>query len=365
MLALGAAAKGLQPDDTKQYQLREMEVQTRVGNFDEVVRIGLSRHPGESRKWEWLTVRALLQLRRHEEALARIETALSVKQTATFQVLLTQVLFETGDREGATIALNMLRTDPDLILSYPLLDLALAAWGPAEVLSHLDSWPVHVNPGEWAEARVRCLIGLGRYEEANTLINPELHVREIMPKSPCGWDLREFLSRLHAESLTLENLQSDPVGYATYGGRQTNCVLQGNTPAIHALLEVCRHESEQYSASFAAEHPINQRRPRIPSLNGHIVVLDQGGYQNSHIHPAGWISGVFYIAAPDVHEEAGSLRVGLQPPGCEQTPWEHLIVQPEPGKLVLFPSHFRHDTVPHRGVSPRISFAFDVEPARG
>jgi hypothetical protein len=87
----------------------------------------------------------------------------------------------------------------------------------------------------------------------------------------------------------------------------------------------------------------------------------QGRHVN-HVHPAGWISSAFYVALPDEIDaegpagwltlgEAGELGLDLPP---------IRLVQPRPGRLVLFPSTLWHGTRPFEA-GERLTVAFDVD----
>ena len=110
---------------------------------------------------------------------------------------------------------------------------------------------------------------------------------------------------------------------------------------------------------------------RIPSLAARAirsVSRDPGrcgfpgqGRHVNHVHPAGWISSAFYVALPDEIDaegpagwltlgEAGELGLDLPP---------IRLVQPRPGRLVLFPSTLWHGTRPFEA-GERLTVAFDV-----
>jgi hypothetical protein len=84
------------------------------------------------------------------------------------------------------------------------------------------------------------------------------------------------------------------------------------------------------------------------------------------VHHEGWLSSACYIALPDAVAHSpgreGWLKFGE--PGVATQPRlgpEH-FVQPECGRLVLFPSYMWHGTVPFGGDTPRLSVAFDLLP---
>jgi hypothetical protein len=90
------------------------------------------------------------------------------------------------------------------------------------------------------------------------------------------------------------------------------------------------------------------------------------GYQIPHIHPAGWLSGVYYLqvleASPERPQE-GWIEFGRPDPALAgSTDSTTRLVRPEAGTMVLFPSYFYHCTLPFEIPGPRISIAFDVMP---
>ena len=91
----------------------------------------------------------------------------------------------------------------------------------------------------------------------------------------------------------------------------------------------------------------------------------QNGHLESHIHPAGWVSGVFYLKTvenPAKHE--GAIEFGLQgydyPVRDKKFP--RRLHQPCNGDLVLFPSSLFHKTIPVEQDVERCVIAFDLLP---
>lgn len=93
------------------------------------------------------------------------------------------------------------------------------------------------------------------------------------------------------------------------------------------------------------------------------VRLAPQGFHSCHTHNRGWISAVLYVDAPDGADlgapPAGHLGLGTPPPelGLNLASYDH--VAPVPGRLVLFPSHMWHGTVPF-DAGERLTIAFDV-----
>ena len=101
-------------------------------------------------------------------------------------------------------------------------------------------------------------------------------------------------------------------------------------------------------------------------MTGWATVLHQGGHQLSHIHPGGWLSGVYYVKVPadgadegDPH--AAEIEFG-RPPGNFALAREPRVTlrKPQEGLLLLFPAYLYHRTIPTVTEELRISIAFDV-----
>ena len=97
-------------------------------------------------------------------------------------------------------------------------------------------------------------------------------------------------------------------------------------------------------------------------------MMRSGGHQLAHIHPLGWMSGVYYAALPpqvadDDPAQAGWIRFGR--PGALLADLDGLnchTIRPQEGLLVLFPSYLYHHTIPFESSERRISIAFDALP---
>ena len=98
-------------------------------------------------------------------------------------------------------------------------------------------------------------------------------------------------------------------------------------------------------------------------LTGWFVRLLKGGHQTEHIHPNGWLSGVFYLQVPDFsNQEEGSIELGLwgydYPILNKSYPKKRYY--PKTGDIILFPSSLFHRTIPFHSDEERMSIAFDL-----
>ncbi len=105
-------------------------------------------------------------------------------------------------------------------------------------------------------------------------------------------------------------------------------------------------------------------RPENLTITSWAVVLEKGGYQHPHIHPSGWLSGVYYVDVGgeyDVGDNSGAIEF-LKPPKSliGKLEPETIVVKPQDGLMLLFPSHYYHQTVAHSGDRKRVTISFDI-----
>ncbi|MBL0001330.1 MAG: hypothetical protein IPO97_10290 [Sphingomonadales bacterium] len=95
------------------------------------------------------------------------------------------------------------------------------------------------------------------------------------------------------------------------------------------------------------------------------VRLAGKGFHANHVHPAGWISSALYVAlperGPDDSPNAGWLALGSPEAGLGLDISPTRLIEPKPGRLVMFPSTMWHGTVPF-DAGERLTVAFDVAP---
>ena len=97
------------------------------------------------------------------------------------------------------------------------------------------------------------------------------------------------------------------------------------------------------------------------------VKLFKQGHQTSHIHPSGWLSGVFYLKVPELlNKNEGSIEFtlyGYDYPRDKNLP--NLIHSPKIFDIALFPSSLFHNTIPFNSLEERHVVAFDLIPNIG
>lgn len=109
-------------------------------------------------------------------------------------------------------------------------------------------------------------------------------------------------------------------------------------------------------------------RPMRWTLHAWANVNHTGNFNRMHTHPGTTWSGTYYVDAgdPPLEEQHGTPIHFFDP--CQgrantflpQIVPISVLVRPEPGLMILFPSYLPHMVFPHTGSTPRISIAFNL-----
>ena len=170
------------------------------------------------------------------------------------------------------------------------------------------------------------------------------------------------------DELTAQPAVWEPKGIATTKGFQTlNSLFDAPEGNIAKLQKLFTDRIEDYRKKYdSLESRFIQSWPEQSTLKGWFVRLQQGGYQDAHIHPDGWLSGVIYLKMPDTETtEEGAIEFGLwgfEYPILKEHPTK--LIKPKVGQIVLFPSSLFHRTIPFSSEDERLVVAFDLLPER-
>ena len=163
----------------------------------------------------------------------------------------------------------------------------------------------------------------------------------------------------------------EPGDQSLRGGTQTSGKLFARP---HRAIGEFRQAIERAAAEQIARlpddpaHPFLSRKSTAFTFSGSWSVrLSPEGHHVSHVHPEGWMSSAYYARLPaDTADEGkghdGWIQFGKPPEhfGIDLPP--RRVVQPVPGRLVLFPSYLWHGTIPFQS-GDRLTAAFDYLPA--
>lgn len=251
-----------------------------------------------------------------------------------------------------------------------LAETMIGDGAPGDAISLCDTY---LEKFGYNSAVINCkaiaLTELGERAAGQRLMDLHRFVRTIEIESPPEYaTVAAFNEAIEAEIRAHESLDFEPLGLATASGFQTGELLDKPSHAIGQLAMMIGGAVRGYMENLPDDpsHPFVANQPKRWTLNGWGVILQEHGHQRAHIHPSGWLSGVYYVRVPDSIGEAskdGWIEFGT-PPGNIGCRAEHEArqVRPESGRMLLFPSYVYHHTIPYRDGENRISFAFDVVP---
>ena len=159
----------------------------------------------------------------------------------------------------------------------------------------------------------------------------------------------------------------EPPGKATISGFQSLDsinIFKNPNGKIAELEKIIISEIETYYLKFQNEQcPYIQKFPTTRNLFGWTVILKQQGYQISHIHPGGWLSGVIYLKVVDsLGKDEGAIEFSLDGEHYFDVNSPSLTFQPGIGDIVFFPSSLHHKTIPFTTDAERIIVSFDLIP---
>lgn len=271
-----------------------------------------------------------------------------------------------------------------------------AELGHGEIADRLFAPLAHIDDANVKVRRIRHYLRTGRAREAADLAEPVTKGPAgfmVWPYLSAAWrllgnprwewlegderlvgiyDLTEALPPLDALAERLRGLHiasGQPLEQSVRGGTQTDGILFARAePEIRslraAIVAAVERHIDQLPPPDPAHPTLSPRRDaRIRFSGSWSVRLTAAGHHANHIHPAGWFSSALYVALPDEAERgpapAGWLTLGEPQAelGLDLAPFR--MVEPKPGRLVLFPSTMWHGTRPF-AAGERLTVAFDV-----
>lgn len=287
---------------------------------------------------------ALKDLGKLDDAIAALRRAVEIRpESAHTHVVLAGYLLERGDFESALQACD----------------------------SALRLVPLNVRALGFKSA---ALTGSGRYDALRKLVDFDRLIVQRRVRAPTGFSsLGEFNAALIDHVRNHPSMIRDPVDGATRGGDHTEELLIEPKGPFALFERIVNDAVGDYLQTLPMDptHPYLAHRPRRWRLTAWGVVLRAQGHQIAHIHPGGWVSGVYYAKLPAVvssgtDQSAGWIEFGRPPEEFSggATP-DVRLTQPEEGLLLLFPSYLYHRTVPYESKEERVSIAFDALPEFG
>lgn len=141
-------------------------------------------------------------------------------------------------------------------------------------------------------------------------------------------------------------------------GWQSDTELWKN-PIFEPLLKKSSHIVQSVISEISTHRPEFVIRALWGNVN------PKGGYNFTHVHPSGWMSGVYYVALSEnnseiVFQDPRPTRMMDFQRSCLIKD-EYFSHSPKIGELILFPSWLPHFVNPNLSDENRISISFNVE----
>lgn len=304
----------------------------------------------------------LIDAELYGEALATITRARGIAgQSPIFDTLEGICLAEQGDVDGAERLFGRLGPHPHITLVVRHVRHLLRSGKPEEAARLAEG---RIS-GEGGEALWPYLALAWRLTQ-----DPRWQWLEGDPRFIGVYDIRDKVGSLDALAECLRGLHLStyqPLEQSLRGGTQTDGPLFARIePEIRRLRSAIVETVEQHVAALPPcdpAHPLLIRtRGPVRFAGSWSVRLTGEGFHVNHVHPAGWLSSAFYVALPEASmggaSHAGWLTLGEATElGLDLPPVR--MVEPKPGRLVLFPSTMWHGTRSF-AAGERLTVAFDV-----
>jgi hypothetical protein len=321
----------------------------------------------------------LLRSRREDRAAAEaFAAAAACAVSADALAEQARALNRLGDwREAREAAAAALAIDPRHVNAWwRHARLALREAGPRALLALADAaLAAGIAHPRVIAARAVALGQSGRMAEAEEAIGLGRHFAAGIAAAPPGWaSLAAFNAALVEELTAHPGRRFEREGTAATESWRVDEPLLTSSRALPDLQALFAREIPLLLAAFGdMDGPVMERRTAAMRLDYWAVLSDGPGHESWHMHPGGWLSGVYYPQVPGEIEtgtydkgmgEAGCLRFGV--PNTLDSPedaWPGRLLRPAEGLIALFPSHAPHRTFAYpRAWGGRVCVAFDLMP---
>lgn len=314
---------------------------------------------------------AMQILRRNEEALSAYRKAASlVPRSAKVSSNIGDMLKLLGDLPASVVSYQraLANESDNVLIRYRLAAAQFQQGRSSDALDSVNRCLMHDERSQLAlSLKWAILHDLHRADEAGELVDYERFVK-VMTLSPP--EPYESVAAFHDEFEDYirkhDSLEWNPFGASTRGGLHSANLLANPEGPVLVLESMLRRAVEDFRDELPTEprHPFLGHKTKQTRLVMQANILDEGGYLDSHVHPAAWLSGAYYVRVPAVEGDdahGGSIEFGALPEEFRRKidlPTHR--VRPVEGTLVLFPSYFFHGTVPFESNTSRISVGVDV-----
>ncbi|MEE2745583.1 MAG: tetratricopeptide repeat protein [Pseudomonadota bacterium] len=263
--------------------------------------------------------------------------------------------------------------DPEFAQAYTnYADLQLQRGEPETALQICDGF-LDRHPGDTSVLAYKSVVlrDLGDDVGAENLISFDRFLESKWLQLPEKYKtIDEFNIALTEHVKFHPSLSYAPQSHATRQAEHSGELMEGVKGPIEDLEAQIWKAISIYENCKIIEpiHPFIVAKPEKKKLSIWGVVMKESGHQIPHIHPAAWLSGVYYPEVPEVIYQQKDTTEGFLIFGTVPEHFNNIkcaktrSIRPRPGMLVLFPSYYYHHTNQFSADGSRTSIAFDVLP---
>ena len=284
--------------------------------------------------------------------------------------------FAEGMSGDASTALDRLARLPDEISASPAsaiarAQLAIRAGDPALAATLAEEFTRHQPAAQLGWAVLGIAWRLTGDPREHWLCDYERLVMVTDVPSPDGLAGADYAAVIGDVLEPLHLSRAAPGNQSLREGTQTSGRLfDSRDPAILGFRDAVRAAAERMMPALPTDpsHPFLARTSLALDFTGSwsVRLRPGSGRHVPHFHSQGWMSSAYYARLPDAGDDArdghqGWIHFGVPPAmfGIDLEP--RRLVEPKPGRLVLFPSYLWHGTRPFTA-GDRLTAAFDFVP---
>jgi len=325
-----------------------------------------ARDPSGFGEWNALA-QCYLKLGRAQDVLALARRLRDREPSALLETSRGLALRQLGRFEEARAALMdaIALSDDDLSPHFELLHMIACRKDGAALLDACDAMPARVQNLALVTGHRALGFSMLRRSDAEGLVDLATQVTRLRFEPPAEFGGIERFNQVLANEI-LGDPDPSP---SRREGRNINYKDDlYRTPAKWALRDFTRSAVEAYLATTRPRTGLPPP-PSSGTLWGAHTILRRSGRNGQHLHHRAYVSTIYYVSLPalDPDSDRGALELGC----CDEYTRGHAPIwglrrlRPEPGTLVIFPSHIFHDVVPTGSDQPRISVVADLLPSPG
>ena len=188
-----------------------------------------------------------------------------------------------------------------------------------------------------------------------------LHISNLSSKIE---NSNTFITNLIEELNNVVTIWEPPNQSGNGGFKSIGNLFDYPKPNIATLKDIILKEIDAYHEKFKNKKcTFIEKWPVEKNMSGWHIILKENGYQNSHFHPDGWLSGVIYLkVVPPLKDNEGAIKFDMALPDYPDSDLPKKVHTPQVGDIVLFPSSLYHGTIPFSTDTDRIIVSFDLKP---